>query len=364
MPKKFDKFNRPTDPPPGRISERDLDIVEAVLRYRFSPTSELLRLVGGNHTTTKKRLTWLWRKGLLNRFAFADPRRASHSEFSYYLDRKESLDLLLEYGRLAEIHPQMEGELRQNREAKYGAAWLDASSGKSLFLRHALMVSRTRFMLEMACFQSGGKVELSMFRPDLGPYRITAPAIAAKRQEDGRYEWAETDKEEKLPIKPDAIFSLTLHSPSGDGGLKTGTTSPPREIHFAYEADRGTMPIGDMLKKLRAYNFLIKRYKKHQEAFGFHPVRAVLIEAPTEARCLKLMELAYHPLVAGPSRRSGLFWFVPSFVFTEGSTSPPYLDNPAAIFDPLWALPETLGADGSIASVTKHSLLDEENSGR
>ena len=76
------------------------------------------------------------------------------------------------------------------------------------------------------------------------------------------------------------------------------------------------------------------------------------------------MELACHPLVAGPSRRSGLFWFVPSFVFTEGTTSPPYLDNPSAIFDPLWALPQTLDADGSIASVTKHSLLDGENSAR
>lgn len=363
MPKKFDKFNRPAEPPNGRISERDLDIVEAVLRYRFSPASELLRLCGGNHTTTKKRLTWLWRKGLINRFAFADPRRASHSEFSYYLDRKESLDLLFEYGRLADIHPQMESELRQNREAKYGAAWLDASSGKSLFLRHQLMISRMRFMLEMACFGSAGQVDLSMFRPDLTAYRVTAPAIAAKRQEDGRYEWAETDKEEKLPIKPDAIFSITRHSPPGADG---GGTSPPRQIHFAYEADRGTMPIGDMLKKLRAYHFLIKRYKKQQEAFGFHPVRAVLIEAPTEVRCLKLMELACHPLVAGPSRRSGLFWFVPSFVFTdgEGTTSPPYLDNPAAIFQPLWALPQTMDTDGSIASVTKHSLLDEENSGR
>ena len=35
----FSKFIRPEHTDKGRISERDLDILEAVLRYRFSPTS-------------------------------------------------------------------------------------------------------------------------------------------------------------------------------------------------------------------------------------------------------------------------------------------------------------------------------------
>lgn len=364
MPKKFSKYDRPESAPNGRISERDLDILEATLRYRFSPTSELLRLVGGNHNVTKKRLTWLWRTHLLNRFAFSDPRKFA-GEFVYYLDGRAALDRLIEHGRLTEIHPQMEAEIRQNREADYATAWLDATaSGKSLFLRHALMISRMRFMLERACWASAdsadGQVELSMFRPDVPAYRITAPQVAAKRLDNGRFDWAETEKEEKLPVKPDAIFSLRRQ----DGG----------ELHFAYEADRGTMPVGDMLKKLRGYSFLIKRYKKHAEAFGVHPVRAVLIEAPNESRCLKLMELACHPLVAGQSRRSGLFWFVPSFVFTQvpdGAPASPadkaiarYLAEPGAIFSPEWALPEALDKTGAVASVSKHSLLDGENLSR
>ncbi len=356
MAKKFSKFSRPEVAPPGRISERDLHLLKTVLLYRFSPASELLRLVGGNYKVTLRRLTFLWRGGLLNRFAFADPRRMSHSEFHYYLDRKESLDLLLEHGLLDEVHPQMEAEVRQNREAKYGEAWLDASSGKSLFLRHQLMISRLRYMLEMACWSSDGRVELSLFRPDLPVYRITAPKIAAKRQEDGRYEWAEVDGEESLPIKPDAIFSLQVrrsHSPA--------PSTEAQSLHFAYEADRGTMPLGDMLKKLRAYHYLIKRYKRHQAAFGLHPIRAVLIEAPDEKRVLKLMEVATHPLVSGPGRRTGLFWFVPSFLFTtaEGSAPPPYLSQPELIFDPHFGLPER-GADGQM-QVSKHSLLDGEN---
>jgi hypothetical protein len=356
--KKFDKHNRPEASPRGRISERDLHLIETVLRYRFSASSELLRLVGGNYKVTLRRLTFLWRAGLLNRFAFADPRRMSHSEFHYYIDRKESLDLLLEHGLLDEVHPQMEAEVRQNREAQYGEAWLDASSGKSLFLRHQLMVSRMRYMLEMGCWSSDGRIDLFLFRPDLAAYRITAPQIAAKRQADGRYEWAELDREEKLPIKPDAIFSLHVRS-----GHSPAPATEAQSLHFAYEADRGTMPLGDMLKKLRAYYYLIKRYKRHQEAFGLHPIRAVLIEAPDEKRVLKLMDLATHPLVCGPARRTGLFWFVPSFLFTTAAdtASPPYLTQPEMIFDRHWGLPEGPNASGQM-QVSKHSLLDGENS--
>ena len=44
----FSKFIRPSTPTGGVITDRDLDIVEAILRYRFSPASQLVRLVGGN----------------------------------------------------------------------------------------------------------------------------------------------------------------------------------------------------------------------------------------------------------------------------------------------------------------------------
>ena len=48
----FSKFVRPEVPHPGATSDRDLDIIEAILRYRFSPASELVRLVGGNEDVT------------------------------------------------------------------------------------------------------------------------------------------------------------------------------------------------------------------------------------------------------------------------------------------------------------------------
>jgi len=41
----FAKFIRPETPRNGVISARDLDIIEVILRYRFSPTSELVKLI-------------------------------------------------------------------------------------------------------------------------------------------------------------------------------------------------------------------------------------------------------------------------------------------------------------------------------
>ena len=64
------------------------------------------------------------------------------------------------------------------------------------------------------------------------------------------------------------------------------------------------------------------------------------------------------------NKRSGLFWFVPSFLFTQVEHKDdiaPYLAQPEMIFQRIWALPETLDAKGAIAQVSKHSLLDGEN---
>src|SRR5262245_36168244 len=66
----FSKFIRPEHPRTGVITERDLDIIETILRYRFSPTSELSRLVGGHEDVNLKRLRKLWEWGYVSRFAF------------------------------------------------------------------------------------------------------------------------------------------------------------------------------------------------------------------------------------------------------------------------------------------------------
>ncbi len=334
----FSKFVRPEAPRKGVISERDLDIIEVILRYRFSPTSELVRLVGGNENVTLRRLRQLWEWSYINRFAF--PGIRNHSEFTYYLDSAKPLDFLAQRG--AEIHPHMEEEIRLNREADYAGAVMRGQHMKLGFLQHSLMISRMHFMLEMASRNPTSGMSLAGWRQgaELRGHKAEVPELTSRRVEGSNdYVWEEHNhRKYRLPVEPDALFSLRF-----SGGLS----------HFCYEADRGTMPMADMLKKLRAYYHFIKRQQKHKEAFGVHPIRAVLIETTDEPRARKLMELAQHPAVIGAGKRSALFWFAISPLFTSiGETgSASYLLQPEIILRPLWALPD----------LSLHALADGEN---
>src|SRR5439155_26967161 len=259
-----------------------------------------VRLAGGNEDVTQRRLRALWEWGYIKRFAF--PGIRTHSEFFYYLDSSQVLDLLIEHGRMPEIHPQMSLEVRLNREADYGRAAYSGQHMKLGFLRHSLMISRLHFMLEIACRKSAGKVQLASWRQgaELRGHKVPLSEIKPRRvSTSNEYVWEEQEQTQNFPVEPDALFSLRFPERPVDSQL----------VHFCYEADRGSMPLADMLKKFRAYYHLIKRLQKHREHFGVHPIRAVLIETTDEARGRKLMELVRQPVVIGNSKRSALFWF-------------------------------------------------------
>jgi hypothetical protein len=339
---KFSKFIRPEAGRPGQISDRDLDILDAVLRYRFCSAAQLVRLAGGNEDVTHRRLRRLWECGLVNRWAFPGVR--THSEFYYYLDSREPLDLLAEWRQL-EIHPQMLEEIRSHREKDYAGAAIRGQHMQLGFLNHGLMVSRMHFMVEKACKISGGAVSLEAWRQggQVAGHKVDVPKVRSSKV-GNEFFWQEVEETERLPVEPDALFTLRF----------TYRSEGQQLTHFCYEADRGSMVMTDMLKKFRGYYHFIKKQQKHRDAFGVHPVRAVLVETTDEARGKKLMELVGHPLVAGPGKRAGLFWFSISPLFTDptaDSSIPRYLHQPEAIFDPIWALP-----DHSL-----HALGDAEN---
>lgn len=331
----FSKFIRPEEVGRGQISERDLDILETVLRYRFCSAAQVVHLVGGNEDVTHRRLRRLWEWQLVNRWAF--PGFRSHSEFYYYLDNRSSLNLLAERRGL-EIHAEMLEEVRNNREKDYANAAIRGQHMQLGFLQHSLMISRMHCVLELACRYSGSRVQVESWVQGsaLEGGKVEVPKVRSTRN-GGEYFWEETNEKERLPVEPDSLFTLRFKDRPLEQQL----------AHFCYEADRGTMTTTDMLRKFRGYYHFIKKQQRHQEYFGVHPIRAVLIETTHEARGRRLMELIGHPLVAGPNRRSGLFWFSISPLLAEpfGNTRdersiPRYLGQPEVIFDPIWALPD------------------------
>jgi hypothetical protein len=347
----FSKFIRPEKPPGGPITDRDLDILDAVLRYRFISAAQLVRLVGGNEDVSQRRLRRLWEKGLVSRWAF--PGIRTHSEFYYYLDSREPLSLLTER-RGWELDDQMLEEIKGHREKDYAQAAFRGQHMQLGFLQHSLVISRMHFMVEMACRKSAGQVVLETWAQggQLAGRKAEVPRVRSDRHGNEVF-WQETNERERLPVEPDALFTLRF----------AGRPQAQQLAHFFYEADRGTMNSTDMLKKLRAYYHFIKKQQKHREAFGVHPIRAVLTETTTEARAKKLMALVNHPLVCGPDKRAGLFWFTIATLFTGDGTelaqqalplskSHPYLDHPEIILQPIWALPDR----------TRHALGDNENS--
>jgi hypothetical protein len=339
---KFSKFIRPEAGRSGPVTDRDLDILDAVLRYRFCSAAQIVRLAGGNEDVTHRRLRRLWERGLVTRWAF--PGFRTHSEFYYYLDSREPLDLLAER-RHHEIHPQMLEEIRSHREKDYSGAAIRGQHMQLGFLNHGLMISRMHFMVEMACRKSGGVVALEAWCQggQIAGHKAEVPKVRSTRQ-GAQVFWQEIDETERVPVEPDALFTLRFKDRAEERQL----------AHFFYEADRGTMVMTDMLRKMRAYYHFVKR-QQHRTAFGVHPIRAVLIETTDEARGKKLMELACHPLVCGRGKRAGLFWLTVSPLFTDptpGDAQPGYLDRPELVLEPIWALPD----------LSLHRLGDAENS--
>jgi len=203
---KFSKFNRPEVHRPGQITDRDLDIVDAILRYRFCSAAMLVRLAGGNEDVTHRRL----RRpvGAWPRRALGLPRLPHPQRVYYYLDNREPLDLLAERRHL-EIHPQMLEETRSHPGEDYAGAAVRGQHMQLGFLNHGLMISRMHFMVEMACRNSGSAVALEAWCQggQIAGHKVDVPKIRSSKV-GGEFFWQEIDETERVPVEPDALFTL------------------------------------------------------------------------------------------------------------------------------------------------------------
>ncbi len=319
--------------PPRRITSRSIEIIDIIQRYKFIPTSLIVRLVTGDTRTTERHLQNLYHQELVNRFAF--PSTFFPTEFIYYLDDKRALALLINAGYDAE---KLDNEIvKRNREKRYSEITMSREmikmQGRLMHLHHEIMISRFHFMLEKACRKSGGKVEL------LGFYQGSSlwnKIDVAKVFYDETNKLVELEETESLPHRPDAFFALYFPDQEGE----------EKAQYFFYEADRKNTSIKKFNKKLRAHFHYIVKQKKHVTDYGVKRIRAVLIESIKDSWTNELRLHARQPIVAG-NKPSPLFWFTTSDAVFEQKTTvkikgvekeiPIYWEKPELVFAKIWA---------------------------
>src|SRR6266700_1981021 len=94
------KFIRQPDRLAGRqLTGKGLEAMAIIERYRFLPTSLLVRLMSGDQKNNHRNLQTLFHRGLVNRFAL--PKFGGPGEFIYYLDSQASLTTLIEQDLLS-----------------------------------------------------------------------------------------------------------------------------------------------------------------------------------------------------------------------------------------------------------------------
>jgi len=310
-----------------RLTQRSLDILATIARYRLIPTSLIVPLVGGDARTTHDHLQMLFHRNFVARFPL---RFVGSSEVCYYLDNIEALSLLAERPG---TDPQDLGwdEVRRNRDNPFDGI------RRSLFVQHELMISRFHAMLELACRRSTGAVELATWRQ--GPKLRNTVEMDRLAYDGERDTWYREEGTERLPHEPDAFFTLRYAQlPEGE-----------RELSFFYEADRKTTTKAERIRdKFRAhFHFVVRDREKLRRTYQVDRIRAVLIETLDRAWAQRLREAARHSVVSG-GKPSSLFWFTTSEVFTlpgtiqegrQAKTVPRFLVRPEIIFNPIWISP-------------------------
>src|SRR5439155_18639984 len=148
------RLSRSVPQPPAvanRITtERDVEILADIARYRLI-TPSLLRQLHGGSARILDRARILFHKQLVARL----PAGSHTQEAVYYIHRRSTLELLASEGFLTLDDPVwkvVENNQKPRRE------------GSSLFVHHELMISKFHLAVELASRASHGAVELADFR--------------------------------------------------------------------------------------------------------------------------------------------------------------------------------------------------------
>ena len=240
------------------LTERDLEILAALGRYRYLRTSQIARLAFGANGTlqsARRRLKYLYHAGYVGRIQPMAEVTQAQSEMAYFLE-KAGLALL------------DEDELPRFSRKQHV---------KPLFLRHALAVSEFRVNLELSARELP-HIELHRVVMDHELKAHTDAAIG-RRQYRLFEELTDPIGKRKLVVHPDMMFILRAEGKDG---------KQFQRLYFV-EIDRGTEGLGVIADKLTGYHLYQREgvFKK----FGVFDRFRLLIQTNSEKRARNILKL-------------------------------------------------------------------------
>lgn len=246
----------------GAVTERDIEILKNLAKYRYLTTQDVKRLVfreNVNTLRTQVRLKFLSSLGLVNRLMQFNS-SGSRKAFAYFLSQ-QGAEYLLENNE--DVTPSF---------GKY------AHNVKYLHLQHCLDISGFWVTLSLALEKEAG-LELSLFIPD---WQVREKALKEGNVLKNKEIWQEVsvpNTTTKLTVYPDAIFVISAKD--ADGNLLQSKL-------FALEVDRGTESLEILRKKILAYSFAYNqgKFKKYQGSEDF----TVLIQTSSPKRASNLRQ--------------------------------------------------------------------------
>lgn len=220
--------------PPGMVLQaRDIDVIEAVHRFRILSQAQIAALFFGSRATAQYRLEKLYDHHFLDRRFLPVVLGQGRSPTLYILDRRGMELLRTERGY---------DELK----------WFGTSKDlKPEFLSHSLAINDVMVMIINACLANGFVLEQWQTENEVkADYDRVIVATSSGRRE-------------RMPVVPDSYFTILAYE---------------RRYPFFLELDRGTMTLGRFKDKVRAY---LTYYKSgaYEKRYGSSAVRLLTVVA-------------------------------------------------------------------------------------
>lgn len=239
-----------------QFNERDLEIVHHAHQLRIATIDHLSALTNRSQKALERRLPKLRDARYLKRL-----RPRPHK--GLYVLGSQGMSALIEGGLASDEFAD-----RRQRQAEW----------KDLYIPHALLVASIHMKLLLLSRHGSAK---------LVDWQHDQPRL---------WDSVETASDGKLPVQPDAYFTLSC-----------GRQCPDKdEPHFFLEADLGTMSHRRIAKKITAYA-AYHQQQRHVAKFGISYFQvAIVTQTKTRAKNLRA---EFHPAMSTAQRRA--YHFIP-----------------------------------------------------